>query len=111
MEYIPYIVLAIVVIVFIASLIYSSKKKGLKQTALEWILIAEKEFQKGENKEKFAYVYKAIYNVLPAYIKVFVSQEVAENILSKFIQGVFDFVKPALDYGVEEVVIDTEVKE
>lgn len=101
MEYIPYIVLAIVVIAFVIYIIYSTKKKGLKQTALEWILIAEKEFQKGENKEKFEYVYKAIYNVLPAFVKAFVSEEVAENLLSKFIQSVFDFVKPALDYGVE----------
>lgn len=102
MTYVPYIVIGAVILAFIGYVLYSVKKKGLKQTALEWILIAEKEFQKGENKEKFAYVYKAIYNVLPAYIKVFVSQEVAENILSKFIQGVFDFVKPALDYGVED---------
>lgn len=101
MEYIPYIVLAIVIIVFIGYIVYSIKKKGLKQVALEWIIMAEKEFQKGENKEKFEYVYKAIYNVLPAFVKVFISEDVAENILSKFIQGVFDFVKPALDYGVE----------
>lgn len=47
MEYIPYIVLAIVVIAFVIYIIYSTKKKGLKQTALEWILIAESEFQKG----------------------------------------------------------------
>lgn len=101
MEYIPYIVLAIVVVVFIGYIVYSIKKKGLKQVALEWIIMAEKEFQKGENKEKFEYVYKAIYNVLPAFVKVFISEDVAENILSKFIQGVFDFIKPALDYGVE----------
>ena len=101
MEYIPYIVIGILVIGFIGYIAYSIKKKGLKQTALEWILIAEKEFQKGENKEKFEYVYKAIYNVLPAFVKAFVSEEVAENLLSKFIQSVFDFVKPALDYGVE----------
>ena len=101
MEYIPYIVLAIVVIGFIGYIVYSIKKRGLKQTALQWIIIAEKEFQKGENKEKFEYVYKAIYNVLPSFVKAFVSEEVAENLLSKFIQSVFDFVKPALDYGVE----------
>ena len=106
MEYIPYIVLAIVVIAFVIYIIYSTKKKGLKQTALEWILIAEKEFQKGKNKEKFEYVYKAIYNVLPAFLKVFISEDVAENILSKFIQGVFDFIKPALDYGVEGKIKD-----
>ena len=101
MEYIPYIVLAIVIIVFIGYIAYSIKKKGLKQVALEWIIMAEKEFQKGENKEKFEYVYKAIYNVLPSFVKAFVSEEVAENLLSKFIQSVFDFIKPALDYGVE----------
>ena len=101
MTYVPYIVIGVVILAFIGYVLYSIKKKGLKQTALEWILIAEKEFQKGENKEKFEYVYKAIYNVLPSFVKAFVSEEVAENLLSKFIQSVFDFVKPALDYGVE----------
>ena len=106
MEYIPYIVLAIVVIAFVIYIIYSTKKKGLKQTALEWILIAESEFQKGQNDAKFAFVYRSLYNLLPAVIKVFISEDVAKNILSKFIQDVFDYIKPALDYGVEGEIKD-----
>ena len=102
MEYIPYIVLAIVVIAFVIYIIYSTKKKGLKQTALEWILIAESEFQKGQNDAKFAFVYHSLYNLLPEVIKVFISEDVAKNILSKFIQDVFDYIKPALDYGMED---------
>ena len=106
MEYIPYIVLAIVIIAFVIYIIYSTKKKGLKQTALEWILIAESEFQKGQNDAKFAFVYRSLYNLLPAVIKVFISEDVAKNILSKFIQDVFDYIKPALDYGVEGEIKD-----
>ncbi len=104
MNYIPYIVIAVVIVCFIGYLVYSIKKKGLKKAALEWILLAEKEFQKGENENKFEYVYKAIYSLLPAFVKVFVSEEVTKNVLSKFIQDVFDYIKPALDYGIKEEI-------
>lgn len=101
MNYIPYIVIVVVILAFIGCIAYSVKKKGLKKAALEWILLAEKEFQKGENDNKFEYVYHAIYNLLPAIVRAFVSENVTKNILSKFIQDVFDYIKPALDYGAD----------
>lgn len=101
MEYLPHIVIGIVVVCFIAYIVYSINKKGIKKAALDWIVLAEEEFQKGENQAKFEYVYQAVYNILPAYIKVFVSEQVAKNFLSKLIQEIFDFVKPALDCGVK----------
>ena len=109
-QYIPYIVIGIVILAFLGYIFYSIKKKGLKKAALEWILLAESEFQKGQNSEKFAFVYHSLYNLLPAIVKAFLSEDVAKNILSKFIQDVFDYIKPALDYGVEEVVIDNETQ-
>ena len=110
-RYIPYIIIGVVILAFIGYVLYSVKKKGLKKAALEWILLAESEFQKGQNDAKFAFVYHSLYNLLPAVIKVFISEDVAKNILSKFIQDVFDYIKPALDYGIEEVVIDNETQE
>lgn len=102
MTYVPYIVIGVVILAFIGYVLYSIKKKGLKKAALEWIVLAENEFVKGQNEAKFEFVYHALYNLLPSYLRVFISEDVAKNVLSKLIQDVFDFVKPALDCGVDK---------
>lgn len=88
------VIIAIVVIALALYLTYQIKKKGLRKVAIEFIVMAEKKFEQGKNSEKFNYVFEAVYNLLPAMIKIFITKAV----IVKFIQKVFDEVKIALDY-------------
>lgn len=87
-------IIIIAVLAFIGYAIYKIKTKGLKVAAIEFIVNAEKEFQKGQNSEKMEYVYNALIALLPAPIKVFITKQTLIN----FIQRIFDEVKIALDY-------------
>lgn len=92
-EMISLIVLIVIVLAFIGYIIYTIYKKGLRQTAIDFICLAEKYFEYGKNTDKFQYVYSRIYDCLPSIIKIFITKE----ILEKFIQEVFDEIKVALD--------------
>ena len=78
----------------IAFRLYSSiKLKGLRQTAIDLIIEAENAYEKGKNDEKFKAVFKGLTNALPAYARVFLTEET----INFFIQSVFDSIKGALD--------------
>ena len=92
-------VVAVVVASFIGWLVWQIKKKGLKEFAIDMILQAEEEFEKGQNREKMESVIVAIKtmlgtNTVGRIISIFITDENIE----KFIQGVFDGLKKALDY-------------
>lgn len=87
-------IIIIAVLAFIGYAIYKIKTKGLKTAAIEFIVNAEKEFQKGQNSEKMEYVYNALIALLPTPIKLFITKQTLIN----FIQKIFDEVKIALDY-------------
>lgn len=88
------IIIAIVVIALALYLTYQIKKKGLRKVAIEFIVMAEEKFKQGQNSEKFNYVFEAVYELLPAMVKIFITK----TVIIKFIQKVFDEVKIALDY-------------
>lgn len=88
------IIIAIVVIALALYLTYQIKKKGLRKVAIEFIVMAEEKFKQGQNSEKFNYVFEAVYELLPAMVKIFITK----TVIVKFIQKVFDEVKIALDY-------------
>lgn len=88
------IVIAVVVITIAIFLIYKIKKNGLRKTAIQFIVEAEKEFEKGKNSEKFNYVLNAVYELLPSILKIFITKDM----IVKLIQKTFDEIKVALDY-------------
>ena len=97
METLSIIVIVIIMILFLGFIgfkLYSNiKLKGLRQTAIDLIIEAENAYEKGKNDEKFKAVFKGLTNALPAYARVFLTEEA----INFFIQSVFDSIKGALD--------------
>lgn len=93
------IVIALVVITGVIFLVYQIKKKGLRKTAIEFIVLAEEKFKQGQNAEKFNYVLNAVYELLPSFLKIFITK----SMIIDFIQKIFDEIKVALDYRGTEV--------
>lgn len=97
METLSIIVIVIIMILFLGFIgfkLYSNiKLKGLRQTAIDLIVEAENAYEKGKNSEKFQAVFKGLTNALPAYARVFLTEET----INFFIQSVFDSIKGALD--------------
>lgn len=93
--------LLIVVLFFIATIIYVAwqiKKKGLRQTAIDFIVEAEKIYDSESGQTKKEYVIKRIYDIVPPIFKIFVTEE---NI-DRLVQKIFDEIKKALDYVPEK---------
>lgn len=103
-NWLPLLILVLVVIGFIIYLIYLSKKKGLRQVALEAILIAEEKWNTTTGKERLQIAVDYVYNYIPSYVKIFLSKELLNKILADFIQKVFDEVKKVLDFQKVEML-------
>ena len=97
-NWLPLLILVLVVIGFIIYLIYLSKKKGLRQVALEAILVAEEKWNTTTGKERLQIAVDYVYDYIPSYVKIFLSKELLNKILADFIQKVFDEVKKVLDF-------------
>ena len=97
METLSIIVIVVIIALFLGIMgfkLYSNiKLKGLRQTAIDLIVEAENAYEKGKNSEKFKAVFKGLTNALPAYARVFLTEET----INFFIQSVFDSIKGALD--------------
>jgi hypothetical protein len=72
-----------------------SKLDGLRNIITELITKAEELYNKGENEKKFNFVFEKAYELLPASVRLIISEETLKN----FIQLVFDGIKVALDYN------------
>lgn len=103
-NWLPLLILVLVVIGFIIYLIYLSKKKGLRQVALEAILIAEEKWNTTTGKERLQIAVDYVYDYIPSYVKIFLSKELLNKILADFIQKVFDEVKKVLDFQKVEML-------
>lgn len=103
-NWLPLLILVLVVISFIIYLIYLSKKKGLRQVALEAILIAEEKWNTTTGKERLQIAVDYVYDYIPSYVKIFLSKELLNKILADFIQKVFDEVKKVLDFQKVEML-------
>ena len=89
-------IIAAVVIVVIAALyiIWKLKKDGLRKTAIQMIVYAEKNFD--DNQIKFETVVQAVISKLS-----FPFNLIPSTTISNFVQNVFDEIKEALDYREE----------
>lgn len=109
METVSIVVIVIGVLIILSILglkLYSSiKLKGLKQTAIDLIVIAEEAFDKGMNNEKFQSVVKGILACLPPVARMFIN----EDTVKMFVQAVFDSIKSALD--VQAKISDKAISE
>lgn len=103
-NWLPLLILVLVVIGFIIYLIYLSKKKGLRQVALEAILIAEEKWNTTTGKERLQIAVDYVYDYIPSYVKIFLSKELLNKILADFIQKVFNEVKKVLDFQKVEML-------
>jgi hypothetical protein len=102
-NWLPLLIVILVILGFIGWIIYLIKRKGLRQVALDAILEAEREFQSGKGKEKMKFAVDYVFDLLPLYIKAILPREFLHNFLEKFIQKVFDEVKKFLDYTEEQI--------
>lgn len=91
LEIIIVAVFAIIAILYVAWLI---KKKGLRELAISLIVTAEDMFMKGQNTEKMDFAINKLIAAIPMPFKIFVTKDS----IKKFIQGIFDEIKEALDY-------------
>ena len=102
METLSIITIIVVLLIFLSLMglkLYSRiKLNGLRQTAIDLIVEAEKVYEKGKNSEKFQMVTKGLMNVLPTSARVFIN----ENTINFFVQSVFDSIKVALDTPIKE---------
>jgi len=101
------IVLAIIFLCVFLYLFWQLKKRGLKKTVVNLIVVAEELFEDGENQEKMNYVIDSIIGLLPFPLRVVITR----NIARKFIQKIFDTIKAALDYIPEENLEIEDAKE
>lgn len=92
-------IIAILVISFIICVAWQIKKQGLRNFASELIVQAEKEFNKGENKEKLDYVVEKLIAIIPAPFSLFITT----SMVKKMVQEVFNMCKKALDYQPENI--------
>ena len=86
-------IVAAVVIVVIAAfyILWKVKKNGLRKTAIQMIVYAEKNFD--DNQVRFESVVQGILSKLS-----FPFNMIPSSAISKFVQSVFDEIKEALDY-------------
>ncbi len=94
MNWLSIIIIAVAVIVAVIFLVYKIKKDGLRKVAIEFIVMAEQKFEYGKNSAKFNYVFEAVYNLIPVWLKFIFTKP---NVIS-FIQKTFKEIKVALDY-------------
>lgn len=97
-NWLPLLIVVLLVLVFIGIVIYLCKKKGLRTVALEAILEAENFYNSTTGQERLDMAILHVYNRLPLTVTVIVPEPVMKKLLKNFIQKVFDEVKDALDY-------------
>lgn len=96
MDILSIIVLVLGVVILIGSLYYQIKKNGLKGTAIELIVYAERMIGSGKGEEKMNYVIDKFIAFLPMPFRILVTREMIRN----FIQEVFDEIKDVLEYQI-----------
>ena len=88
------IVIVVAIVILIGCLYYQIKKSGLKGTAIELIVYAERIVGSGKGEEKMNYVIDKFIAYLPRPFRLLLTREMVKN----FIQEVFDEIKDVLDY-------------
>lgn len=86
----------IIILGIVVYLVTKKKWSTLRELAYDFIKKAEKIFQGSKRgQEKFEAVFTEVYNLIPAWIRLFIPQ----NYLRKKLQEWYDLIKDELDDG------------
>lgn len=96
--------LVVVIIAIILGIVIILKRKGLRQTAIDAIVWAEREFSTEEGKEKMQKAIDYCQQLVPFL------NFIPDALIQSFIQGVFNQIKEALEQQPSEKKT-TEIKE
>lgn len=96
MEITQIIAIMVIVVTIAIYLLISILKKGLRQTAIDLILLAEKTIGSGKGETKMKYAIEIFLTKLPIPIPA--------SAVRWFIQATFDEIKEVLDYKPESEV-------
>lgn len=102
-------ILILVIIGFAIYVFYQAKKNGLRETALEAILKAEKQYYSTTGKERFEIAFNYVYDLIPTAWKVVLPKEFLKKFLDNLIQSTFDEVKELLNF--EKTSLKASLKE
>ena len=94
MDILSIIIVVVAIAILIGCLYYQIKKNGLKGTAIELIVYAERMIGSGKGEEKMNYVIDKFISYLPMPFRLLFTREMIKN----FIQEVFDEIKDVLEY-------------
>ena len=98
-QYLCIAALFICLIVYCVFIYLNNGKKALyiqlRELAYKLMLLAEKEFESDNGKQKFEWVINKIYEFLPEVIKLFVTREELEH----YVQQLYFHAKDLLDDG------------
>lgn len=83
--------IVIVIVAVVLALVYVIKKKGIRQTAIDAIVWAEREFSTEAGKEKMQKAIDYCQQIIPFL------NFVPDALIEKFLQGVFNQIKEALE--------------
>ncbi len=96
--------LVVVIIAIILGIVIILKRKGLRQTAIDAIVWAEREFSTEDGKEKMQKAIDYCQQIVPFL------NFIPDALIQSFIQGVFNQIKEALEQQPSEKKT-TEIKE
>ena len=96
--YLSIVILCIAFFILLGYLFFLIKRDGLKATTINLIVQAEEMLGSGTGKAKMEIVVESLTKLLPMPFRLFVTTE----LLTQFIQSVFDEIKIALDYREKE---------
>lgn len=89
------VVLSVFIIVMSVRIIQELGLESVRRVAYKGFEVAEQEFNKGENKEKFNFVVSIVRDSMPTPFKPFIT----DKLLRRTIQLWFDLMKDFLDDG------------
>lgn len=93
-EYVPWIIVIVGGVLVVLKFVYNVKKNGLRTTAINLIVEAEKAFGSKKGQEKMEYVVNAIKSLIPYPFNLLITTDAVRS----FCQSIFDEIKDALDY-------------
>ena len=71
----PTILIVALFFVYVVYLVVTQQWVRLRETAYKIMLKAEKIFKTGQGRKKFDYVFEQVYDLVPAWIKIFVPED------------------------------------
>lgn len=101
MDWLPILIIVILIVAFITYILFQCKKKGIRAVAIEAILKAEEQYNTTTGKERLNLAVSYVYNRLPSIVTSIFPEDIVNSIVEKLVQEIFDETKKLLDYNKE----------